>query len=153
MGPSLIQRASHRALHRGVGGRGVLGRAFFVLALLALASPSLTAVHPDLAGWLPSHGHVYAGGVAVPHEHPWGGPAPTTMTFPAVSAEASGAGNADRGSADVAFTWDTSSTVKALHVPAVLALTLIATWLLRQARPRPLVPPSMAQAVPTPPPR
>ncbi|MEX2446066.1 MAG: hypothetical protein WD734_01915 [Dehalococcoidia bacterium] len=46
-----------------------------LLALLAFAglfqSTILTLVDPALLGWQPDHGHVFTGGVAQPHSHPW----------------------------------------------------------------------------------
>lgn len=41
------------------------------MAFFSLAQPLLTPIAPDLAGWSPNHGHVYANGKAVPHTHPW----------------------------------------------------------------------------------
>lgn len=41
-----------------------------MVALLALLAPILTPLSPQLAGWLPSHGHVYRDGVPVAHSHP-----------------------------------------------------------------------------------
>lgn len=42
-----------------------------VLAFVSLVQPLLTPFAPDLAGWAPNHGHVYANGEVVPHTHPW----------------------------------------------------------------------------------
>lgn len=55
--PSVVRR-----LHRNV--------LVAVLAFLALSQPLLTPLSPDLAGRMPNHGHIYAGGVPVPHAHP-----------------------------------------------------------------------------------
>lgn len=41
-----------------------------VVAFVALMQPMLTPLAPDLAGWMPNHGHIYAHGAAVPHHHP-----------------------------------------------------------------------------------
>jgi len=45
--------------------------AFIAMAFLSLAQPLLTPIMPDLAGWSPNHGHVYANGQVIPHTHPW----------------------------------------------------------------------------------
>jgi len=135
-----LRRASPSVGTRRVGARGWV---FAAMAMLALASPSLTALNPELAGWLPSHGHVYAGGMPVPHAHPW-------------EAESSSLGsdeNHDDEGASVAFTWDLSSTVQSLAVPAVVGVVLGAMWLLLLVGVQPLGLPSTAPAVPTPPPR
>ena len=53
--------------HRSIGSREALAT---LLALVALLQPTFTPLAPDLAGWLPSHGHIYRDGVPVPHSHP-----------------------------------------------------------------------------------
>ncbi len=58
-------------------------RALSLLAVTAVLLPLATPLVPNLAGWSPTHGHVYASGVPIPHSHPWDSGAQTTAT-PAV---------------------------------------------------------------------
>lgn len=160
MGLRIISRSACRTLRRGVRGRGPLGWLPVALAVLALASPSLTALNPDWAGWLPSHGHVYEGGVPVPHSHPWDAAPPTAMAFPVADPVTGGPHSHaaedhahEHGEGSVVFTWDTASTVKVLSLPTTVGLALGVGWLLRVTRVRPLGLLSTAPAVPTPPPR
>lgn len=51
--------------------RGWTRTAFVVVALLSLLQPLLTPFVPEIAGWTPDHGHIYANGEAIPHTHPW----------------------------------------------------------------------------------
>lgn len=50
-------------------GRG--SRFLAAVAIALLLTPLLTPLSPSLAAWSPQHAHVYAGGVPVPHSHPW----------------------------------------------------------------------------------
>lgn len=52
-------------------GRPGMRRILTVAAAVALLQPMLASLSPDLAGWRPDHGHVYAHGVPVEHTHPW----------------------------------------------------------------------------------
>lgn len=46
-----------------------------LLALAALLQSTLFAIAgPSLLGWNPDHGHIFAGGEAHPHTHPWDHP-------------------------------------------------------------------------------
>ena len=133
---------------RSIGSRrpGISARVFAAMAMLALATPSLSAVNPAFAGWLPSHGHIYEAGIPVPHAHPWDASASAAQTLSAGDAS-------DEAAGAVAFTWDLSSTVQSLTVPAAVGVVLGAMWLLLLASVQLLGLPSTALTVPTPPPR
>ncbi len=120
---------------RGLRGRGWFARLLLGVAALALLMPSLTAIEPGLAGWSPSHGHVYADGAAVEHTHPWDGP------------------SNEAGAEGVTFTWDEVSAVFAVTVPVIVVLGAAATILVALERVRPVAPLPVFARIPTPPPR
>ena len=123
-----------RVVGRGLRGRGWFARLLLGAAVLALLMPSLVAFEPGLAGWLPSHGHVYEGG-AVDHAHPW---------------DAVTEGEQAPG---VTFTWDEASAVFAVTIPVIVVLSLAATLLVAIERRLPDAPRPVFARIPTPPPR
>ena len=127
--------SSVRVVARGLRGRGWFARLLLAAAALALLLPSLTAFEPGLAGWSPSHGHVYSDDAAVEHTHPW---------------EAPSGGEPVPG---VTFTWDDVSAVFAIAIPLVVALSLAATLLMAVEGRRPDVARPVFARIPTPPPR
>ncbi|MEZ4552777.1 MAG: hypothetical protein R3B59_02625 [Dehalococcoidia bacterium] len=147
-----------------------------LLAFAAVASlflPILTPLSPGLAGWSASHGHIYAGGVPVPHTHPWEqapGPAPAAAPVfhlcelhpdgivPAPSGEASGAAIEDDTAAaaarqDVVFTFDQTLLSVSMLVPEPpVAPPLSSPWIAASTCPdRSLV--SWLTSAPDPPPK
>lgn len=126
---------------RGIRGRGWFARLLMSLAALALLTPSLAAVQPELAGWSAAHGHIYEGGVPVGHSHPWD-------ATPGAADESSGA-----DTEGVTFTWDDASTVFAVAVPLAAGIAVVSTLLFALERLRPQAPRSPFAAVLTPPPR
>lgn len=83
------------------------------LAILALIQPLLTPFAPDLAGWSPSHSHVFTGGTPHPHSHPWDHHADGH------NHEATGHSAPTGHDARVGFITDWSSTAGALWAPQV----------------------------------
>lgn len=83
-----------------------------ILTVIALLQPVLSALHPGLAGWSPSHGHAYIGGMPVAHHHPYEETRHSHFT------EDSG----DASGASVGFTQDDSigSGVVVLPIPRQL---------------------------------
>lgn len=124
-----------RVAARGLRGLGWFARLLLGAAALALLLPSLTAFEPGLAGWSPSHGHVYSDGAPVEHTHPW---------------DASPEGEQGPG---VTFTWDDVSAVFAIAIPVVVVLSLAATCLVAVEARRPDAPKPVFARIPTPPPR
>lgn len=120
---------------RGLRGHGWFARLLLGAAAIALLMPSLSAFEPGLAGWSPSHGHVYSGGAALEHAHPW---------------DLSSDGEPAAG---VTFTWDDVSTVFAIAIPVVVILSLAAALLVAVEGPRPDAPRPVFARIPTPPPR
>ena len=123
---------------RGLMGRGWFARLLLGAAVVAMLMPSLGALEPNLAGWSPTHGHVYADGAPVPHTHPW---------------DSTATGSAAGQAAGVTFTWDDSSAVFAATVPVTVVLAMTATLLVALERLRPAAPRPVYARIPTPPPR
>lgn len=129
-------RRAAGSMARGLRGRGWLARVLTVLAGLALLTPSLSAVDPDLAGWTPAHEHVYEGGVPIEHSHPW---------------DVTGGASSDDDR--VTFVWGTDSVVLAVVVPAAIAVITISTLLVALGQLAPAAPRLVFASIPTPPPR
>jgi len=85
-----------------------------VVALVALLQPAMTPLAPDLAGWLPNHGHIYVGGIPVPHHHPG---APPSAHADEVVGNATAHGATD--AAGVVFTFEDLGLFASLMPPSL----------------------------------
>jgi len=107
-----IASSMMRRLHRNV----LLG----TLAVVALLQPAMVPFSPDMAGRMPNHGHIYAGGVAVPHSHPGEDPA-AHEPHDAASAASAGDEAAPDAAPDAAvvFTFEDLGLFASVIAPAV----------------------------------
>jgi len=130
-----------RNLRRGLLGRGWFARLLLGLATIGLLTPALTALDNDLAGWSGAHGHIYPDGVHSSHPHPWD----------RLLTEEPGA--PDSGDTGVAFTWDASSVILAILIPAVFALRIVSSRVIPGAMLAIREPAAVFLGLTTPPPR
>lgn len=136
-------RSVRRDIARGLRGHGWFIRLLLGLGVLALLTPTLAALEPELAGWSHAHGHVFRDGAPVDHAHPW------DRDVRGLTSSGADAGDASA----VTFTWDADSVVFAIVVPVVVTVGFAASLLLALGRLRPRAPALVLARIPTPPPR
>lgn len=106
-----------------------------VLALIALLTPTFSAFSPEIAGWTPTHGHLFRGGIPVAHRHPGDAPADATPrgfvlcnvhgaphASPDAGAGASPAGMPSEATDGVALTFEGLGLFTSLIAPAASLL-------------------------------
>lgn len=129
--------------------RGLRGRAFAAMALLALATPTLLlAGGGGAAGWIAGHGHVYLSPEAAArgHQHPWEHDFTRAASPAAIDATAPAPDGVVFTTSDL----DGATALTMLAVPAAVLL-LAVVWrsapvlpaepILAGVRSRPLLPP------------